>query len=161
MYPFRKSPTNSFPAPGDILHETNFKESNEGNKLDESSSRDGVRSDEGGNSVGEGVEGVSLQVNVSREEDTGTGGNLSKEGKHTNTSVLDFDVSKTIESLLVNITSEESKRIEESKRRLGTEFILEGLDGGGGSLLLSGGEGSSGGEKGGEDCGGFHFWIFM
>ena len=130
-----------------ILHETNFEESNEGNKLDKSSGRDGVRSEKGGNSVRVGAEGISLQVNVSRKEDSGTGGDLSEEGKHTDTSVLDFHVSKTFESFLVNITVEESKRIEESERRLGSEFVFEGLDGGGRrGLLLNRGESSSGGD---------------
>ena len=141
-----------------ILHETNFKESNEGDDLDKSGSRDGVRSDKGGNSVRVGLEGVTGVVDVSRKVDSGTGDDLSKEGKHTNTSVLDLDVSETVESLLVDITVEESQRIEESKRRLGTEFILEGLDGGGSGLLLGRGESSGGGDEGGKD-GGLHFDI--
>ena len=141
-----------------ILHETNFKESNKGNKLDKSSGRDGVRSEKGGNSVRVGAEGISLKVDASRKEDSGTGGDLSKEGKHTNTSVLDFDVSESLESLLVDISVEKSKRIEESKWRLGTKFILEGLDGGGGGLLLDRSEGGGSGDKGGEDSG-FHFEV--
>merc|ERR1711935_243600 len=107
----------------DILHETNFEESNEGNELDKSRGRDGVRSDKGSNTVGEGVEAVSVEVDASRKVDSGTGGDLAKEGKHTDASVLDLDVSKTVESLLVNISVEKSQRIEESKRRLGTKFV--------------------------------------
>jgi hypothetical protein len=146
---------------GDILHETNFEESDGSNKLDKSGSRDGVRSDKGGNSVRERVEGVSGEINVSGKVDSSSGGDLSKEGKHTNTSVLDFDVSETVESLLVDVTGEESERIEESEGWLGTELVLEGLDGGGGSGLLGRGEGRSGGDERGEDAGGFHFRIFI
>ena len=141
---------------GDILHETNFEESDESNKLDKSGSRDGVRSDKGGNSVGERVEGVSGEINVSGKVDSSSGGDLSKEGKHTNTSVLDFNVSETVESLLVDVTVEESERIEESEGWLDTELVLEGLDSGGGGLLLGRGEGSGGGDEGCEDSG-FHF----
>ncbi len=143
---------------GNILHDTNFEGSNKGNHLDKSSGRDGVRSDKGGNSVREGVEGVTGVINGSRKVESSSGDNLSEEGKHTDTSVLDLDVSETVESFLVDITVEESEGIEESKRGLGTELVLEGLDGGGGSLLLNRGESSGGGDEGGED-GRFHFEI--
>jgi len=145
---------------GDILHETNFKESNEGNKLDKSRGRDGVRSDKGANSIGERIERISVEVDVSREVESCTGGDLSKECKHTNASMLDFNVSKTVESLLVNITIEESERIEESEWRLGSKFILEGLDSSGGGRLLGRSKGGGGGDEGGED-GGFHCRIFI
>ena len=145
---------------GNILHETNFEESNKGNHLDKSSGRDGVRSDKGGNTVGEGVEGVSSGVDGSRKVESSSGGDLSEEGKHTDTSVLDLDVSEIVESFLVDITVEESEGIEESKRGLGTELVLEGLDGGGGSSLLDRGESSGGGDEGGED-GRFHFEILF
>jgi hypothetical protein len=111
---------------------------------------DGVRSDQGGNTVGEGVEGVSGVVNVSGKVDSGTGDNLAKEGKLTDTSVLEFDVTKTVETFLVS-TVQKSKRIPASKRRLSTKFFFEGLDGSGRLTNLSGGKGGSGGEKGGED----------
>mmetsp|Transcript_9890 Transcript_9890/g.21286 ORF Transcript_9890/g.21286 Transcript_9890/m.21286 type:complete len:215 (+) Transcript_9890:269-913(+) len=144
---------------GNILHETNFEESNEGDDLDKSGGRDGVRSEKGGNSVREGVEGVSGVVDGSGKVKSSTGGDLSKEGKHTDTSVLDLGVSKLVESVLVNISVQKSKRIEESKWWLGSKLILEGLEGGGGSLLLDRGERSGGGDKGCED-GGFHFDSF-
>mmetsp|Transcript_19652 Transcript_19652/g.45846 ORF Transcript_19652/g.45846 Transcript_19652/m.45846 type:complete len:100 (-) Transcript_19652:99-398(-) len=92
--------------------------------------------------------------------DSATGGDLPEEGKHTDASVLDLDVSEAVESLLVDITVEKSERIEESKWRLGTEFVLEGLDGGGGGLLLSRGESGGGGDNGCEDSG-LHVWILL
>ena len=39
-----------------ILHDSNFQKSNQGDELDEASGGDGVGSDEGGNAVGERVE---------------------------------------------------------------------------------------------------------
>jgi hypothetical protein len=44
-----------------------------------------------------------------------------------------------------------SKRIEESKRSLGTKFVLESLKGSGGLGNLGRSEGSSGGDKGGKN----------
>ena len=55
---------------------------NEGNDLDKSSSGDGVGSDDGGDTVGVRVEGVTRVVNVSGKVDSGAGDDLAKEGKH-------------------------------------------------------------------------------
>ena len=66
---------------GNITHEGTLKDSDEGDDLDKSSSGDGVRSEKGGNTVGERVEGISSIVDGSRKVDSGTGDNLSKEGK--------------------------------------------------------------------------------
>ena len=75
----------------DIAHEAALKEANEGDDLNEASGRDGVRADESGDTVGERVEGVTGVVDVSAEVESGTGGDLSKEGKHSNAAVLDLD----------------------------------------------------------------------
>jgi len=88
-----------------------------------------------GNTIGEGVKGISRVVDVSREVDSVTGDNLSKEGKLTDTSVLDLDVTKTVESFLVRIC-EEAKRIKESKRRLDSKLVLESHVGGNGTSDL-------------------------
>ena len=100
---------------GRVLHDNELKETNEGNNLQKSGRRDGIGTDEGGNTVGEGGEGVTGVVNVARKVDSVTGGDLAKEGKLTDTSVLDFDVTKTVELLLVAIGNH-AKRIEEAKR---------------------------------------------
>jgi hypothetical protein len=76
---------------------------------------------------------VTRVVNVSGKMDSSTGHNLSEEGKLTDTSVLDLDVTKTVECLLVSI-GDKSERIEESKRSLGTELVFEGHVGGNRSL---------------------------
>ena len=136
---------------GDVLHDSKLKETNEGNKLSDSSTLDGV---EGGESVGDIGEGKSRVVDVSWKTDSVLGDKVSDNGKHGDTSVLDLDVTKTVELLLVSI-SNKSEGIEESKRRLGSKLILEGLQGGGGGGLLGRGESRGGGDKGGKD-GGLH-----
>ncbi|KAK1734407.1 putative chlorophyll a/b binding protein, partial [Skeletonema marinoi] len=119
-----------------ITHEGNLQPSNEGDDLALSLEGDGIRSDQGGNSVGEGVEGISGVVDVSGEVDSGTGHNLAKEGKLSDTSVLDLNITETVETFLGNVSGEQAEGIEESKRRLDTELILEGVQGGGGGLVL-------------------------
>ena len=94
--------TNEFVSgSGNRLHEGALEDSNEGDHLDKSSGRDAVRSEKSGNTVREGVERVSGVVDGSRKVDSGTGGDLTQEGQHTNTSVLDFDESKTFETVFV------------------------------------------------------------
>ena len=75
------------------LHEGAFQHANEGNELHESGGGDGVWSDEGGDAVGEGVEGVAGVVDVAGEVEAATGGNLAEEGQLTDAAVLDLDVS--------------------------------------------------------------------
>jgi hypothetical protein len=103
---------------GNITHEGTLKDSDEGDDLNKSSGGDGVRSEEGGNTVGERVEGVSGVVDGSGKVDSGTGHNLSKEGKLSNTSVLDLNVTETVKTLLGAVSGEHAEGIEESKRSL-------------------------------------------
>ncbi|KAL3774546.1 hypothetical protein ACHAWO_003997 [Cyclotella atomus] len=76
--------------------------------------------------LGKESEGVSSVVDGSGKVDSGTGHNLSKEGKLSNTSVLDLNVTETVEALLGAVSRKHTEGIEESKRRLGTELVLEG-----------------------------------
>jgi hypothetical protein len=86
--------TNVFIASAsNILHNGNLQKSNEGNDLALSVERDGVRADQGGNTVGEGIEGMTRVVNVAWEVDTGTWEDVTKECKLGDTSVLDLDIS--------------------------------------------------------------------
>jgi hypothetical protein len=140
---------------GDITHEGNLQQTDEGDDLALSLEGDGIRSDQGGNTVGEGVEGVSSVVDVSGEVDSGTGDDLAKEGKLSDTSVLDLNVTETVETLLCAVSGEHAEGIEESKRRLDTELILEGVQGGGGGLVLGRGESGGRADKGSDD-GGLH-----
>ena len=128
--------TNEFSS-GDVLHDEKLKSSDEGNNLEKSSLGDGINS---GPSVGDGVERSSRVVDVSWKLDSVTGYDLAKESKLTDTSVLDLDVTKTVESLLVGII-EHTKGVEESERGLGSELSLEGVEGGGGLAGLGRGKG--------------------
>ena len=132
---------------GDILHDGELKGSNEGNNLGNSGSRDGV---EGGETIGDIGKGEARKVNGSGETDSILGDEVSNDGKHGDTSVLDLDVTETVELLLVTV-GDHAEGIEESKRILGTELVLERRQAGGGGGLLGGGESSGGGDKGGGD----------
>ena len=103
---------------GNIAHEGDLQQADEGDDLALSLEGDGIRSDQGGNTVGEGVEGVSGVVDVSGEVDSGTGDDLAKEGKLSDTSVLDLNVTETVKTLLGAVSGEHAEGIEESKRSL-------------------------------------------
>jgi len=135
-----------------VLHEGNLQKSNEGNDLALSVERDGVRADQGGNTVGVGVEGMTRVIDVAWEVDTGTCNDVAKEGKLGDASVLDLDIPKTIEPFLANIAVKKAKRIEETQWWLSTKLILEGTDGSGGLDSRSWGEGSGRADKGGDNC---------
>lgn len=64
--------------------------------------------------------------------------------------MLKLDETKTVELFLITIGNK-AKGIEETKRRLGSESVLEGLQGSGGSSLLGRSESGGGGNKGGEN----------
>merc|ERR1719197_1761868 len=95
--------TNELSA-GDVLHDGKLKETNEGNQLSNSGSRDGV---EGGETVGDIGEGKSGVVNVSGKTDSGLGNEVSDNGKHGDTSVLDLDVSEALELFFITIGKSE------------------------------------------------------
>jgi hypothetical protein len=146
--------TGEFSVSGNFTHEGAFQDTNKGNDLDNASGGDGVGAKDGGNTVGEGVKAVSGVVDVSGQVNTGTGGDLAKEGKHTDTAVLDFDVTETVKTFLSGVSREKAKGIEEAKRRLGTKLVLKCVEGGGGSSLLANRSESSGrGNEGGKDSG--------
>ena len=135
---------------GGVLHDEELKEANEGNDLEKTGLGDGIGAEDGGKTVGEGVEGVTGVVDVTGKVDSVTGDDLAKEGKLTDTSVLDLDVTEAVETLLVGILKK-AKRIEEAKRGLDTKLGLEGVESGGGLANLGGGEGGGGtGKKGGD-----------
>ena len=106
---------------GDILHDTKLKEANEEEDLDKTSLGDGVGAEDGGNTVGEGIEGVSGLVDAARKVDAVAGDDLAEEGKLTDTAVLDLNVTEAVETLLVGILKE-AKGVEETKGGLDTEL---------------------------------------
>jgi hypothetical protein len=141
---------------GDVLHDSELKETNQGNNLANSGSRDGV---EGGETIWDIGKGEARVVNVSGETDPSLSDEVSDDGEHGDTSVLDLDVTETVELLLVTV-GDQAEGIEESKRILGTKLIIERREAGGGGCLPGGGESSGGGDKGGED-GGLHHFDFV
>jgi hypothetical protein len=132
---------------GNILHDEKLKDSNECDDLKKSSLGDCSNSSP---AVGDGVEGVSGVVNVSGKVNTSTVDDVSEEGKLTDTSVLDLNITEAVETLLVSIIKK-SKRVEESKRRLDSELSLECVKSSGGLSNLGRCECSSRGKEGGED----------
>lgn len=70
---------------------------------------------------------------------TRLGDQISDNGKHGDTSVLEFDVSESVELFFITIGNK-SKGVEETKRSLGTKFVLEGSQRGGLGRLLGGSE---------------------
>mmetsp|Transcript_2313 Transcript_2313/g.3431 ORF Transcript_2313/g.3431 Transcript_2313/m.3431 type:complete len:205 (+) Transcript_2313:256-870(+) len=132
---------------GYILHDSKLKESYEKDELGNSGIRDGV---DGGPAVRDGVEGISGFVDSSWKMNSGTGDDVSEEGKLGNTSVLDLNITESVETLLVGIIKE-SKRIEKSKWGLNSNLSLESSEGSGGLGYLGRSEGGGGGGKGGGD----------
>jgi len=63
----------------------------------------------------------TIHEDVTSKVDSGTGDNLSKEGKLSDTSVLYLNITKTVETILVGIV-QKSKRIEEAKWGLSTKL---------------------------------------
>jgi hypothetical protein len=87
-----------------LTHEGAFEDTNEGDHLNNSGGGDVVASEDGSNSIGVRVEGVTSVVDGSWKVDSGTGGDLAREGQLTDASMLDLDVTKTFESLFGGIT---------------------------------------------------------
>ena len=134
-----------------ILHDSELQESNEKEDLEDSGRRN-LR--EGSKSTRNGVEAGAVVVNVSRKTNSSCGGDMSKNSQLRDTAVLELNISKAVEAFLVSI-SKHTKRIEETKRRLGTNLALECLKSGLRGGLGGRSEGSGRGDKGSGD-GGLH-----
>ena len=65
---------------GDVLHDEELKDANEGDDLEKAGLGDGAGSVDGRKTVGEGIEGVSGGVDAARKVDASAGGDLAKEG---------------------------------------------------------------------------------
>ena len=121
-------------------------EADEGDDLGSAGGRDGV---EGGKAGLHGGEGQAVS-DVTRKADASGGDEVAEDGKHGNAAVLGLDGAQAVEASLVSVL-EESKRIPETKRGLGSDGVLEvHLEGGGLAAHASGGEGG-GADQGGED----------
>uniref|UniRef100_A0A7S4JCC4 Uncharacterized protein n=1 Tax=Odontella aurita TaxID=265563 RepID=A0A7S4JCC4_9STRA len=140
---------------GGVLHDEELEDANEEDELSKSGLGDGIIAEEGGEAIGVGVEGVALEVDVSREVKSGTGHDLAEEGELRNAAVLDLNVPEALELLLRSIV-EEAKGIVEAEGLLGADLALEGVEGGGGLADLGRGEGGGGAGKEGSN-GELHF----
>jgi hypothetical protein len=138
-----------FSFTGEVKHDRGFEDSNKEEELNKSTSGDLL---EGGETVGDGRKGLSGVVDGSRKTDAGLLDEVSNNGEHTDASVLDLDGTEAVELLLVTI-GDKAKRIEESKRSLGTELVFEGHVGGDRSTggVLGRGKGGGTGDEGGND----------
>ena len=65
---------------GDVLHDEELKDANEGDDLEKAGLGDGAGSVDGRKTVGEGIEGVSGLVDAARKVDAVAGDDLAKEG---------------------------------------------------------------------------------
>ena len=65
---------------GDILHDEELKDANEGDDLEKAGLGDGAGSVDGRKTVGEGIEGIAGVVDVPRKVDAVAGDDLAKEG---------------------------------------------------------------------------------
>jgi hypothetical protein len=128
-----------------LLPASKLKDTAEGKDLEGTSNRDIEGSIPARSKVGELG---SIGGNFTREVDSGFVDQISNNTKLADTSVLDLNATETVELVLVSI-GDKSKRIEEAKRRLGTELVLEGLEGGSLGGRLGRGKGGSRGNKGG------------
>ena len=65
---------------GGVLHDEELEEANEGDDLEKALLGDGVGAEDGGDAIGEGVEGVTGVVDGAIEVDAVTGDDLAEEG---------------------------------------------------------------------------------
>ena len=133
----------------DVLHHSVFEEEDEGKDLVKASIGDGSK---GSKASWDVLEGGSVVADLAWKANTSLSDKVANDGKHGDTSVLDLDVTETVETFLATVF-DKAKRIVQAKWLLGTEGILESTEAGGGSSLLGWGEGSGRGDKGGKDSG--------
>jgi hypothetical protein len=134
---------------GDVLHDGNLQESDEGDDLGKASLGKGVQCLV---SAGDVREGGARVVDGARKTDSGLSDEVSNNGKHADTSVLELDETQAVELGLVTV-GDKAKGIEETKRSSGTEVVCEGHVGGDRSTgrVLGRGKGGGTGEEGSED----------
>ena len=108
-----------------ILHDEEFQPTNEEDNFPEAVRGDGVGAPEGSTTVGDilEVDAVFL-VNGGIPVNSHTGQDLSGETKLADTSVLEFNVTKTFELSLVSV-SDQVKAVEESKLHEYREIVSQ------------------------------------
>ncbi len=106
----------------DLLPHLELPVSDGDEQLEQAEGRNGGKT---GETVGDAIEGGAIQINGAGQVDSSGGGNVSHDGKHGNTSVLDLSETQLVKALLISVLKE-AKRIPEAKRRLSTHLSLEG-----------------------------------
>lgn len=108
---------------------------------------------ETGKSNGNGGEACTVVINITRKTHTGSSHNMSGDGQHGNTTVLDLDVAQTVETVLI-LLIDHVEGVPEAEGCLGAELILEAssLQSGVGGLGSGRSEGCSGGGEGSGNC---------
>mmetsp|Transcript_24947 Transcript_24947/g.71262 ORF Transcript_24947/g.71262 Transcript_24947/m.71262 type:complete len:228 (-) Transcript_24947:26-709(-) len=124
--------SDELPVSGNILHNGELQESNEEEDLEEASSGNFRESSD---TSGDRSEGGTCEVDVPRETEASSRQNVSKDSKHGNTSVLDLDVSQSVEAVFIGIC-QKAQGVEKSEGRLGADFIFKGSEAGRGTRLL-------------------------
>ena len=107
-------------AVGGVLHDEGLEEADEGEELEEAGSGDVLEGLESGGDVGE-VDALA-GGDGSGETDAGGGGKVTGDGEHGDATVLDLDVTETVEVGLITV-GDEAKRIVEAKGGLGSELF--------------------------------------
>ena len=118
---------------------------------------DGVKGSKAGLHVGEGDAGGD----VATQAPASGGDKVTNDGKHGDTAVLDLDVAKAVEAVLVSIL-EQVERIPEAKRGLGTKSLLElHAQARGGGDTASRGEGGNADERSDKSKSAEHFCLVL
>ena len=107
-----------------IVHNAELEDADEGNNLREAILGDRIGAEERGEAARVRREGMAGVVDVPAQKVAGPSCNLSKEGKHGNSAVLDLDISQAVKPFLIGVI-EHAKRVEESERGLGSDFRLD------------------------------------
>ena len=133
---------------GDVLHDSQLKEANEGENLESTSGGDGFAAGPAGRNI---RELGSIKGNVTRETDSGGGGQVADNTQHADAAVLDLDVSEAVELVLISV-GDNSQWVPEPERLLCTKLALERhAEGRSLGRLLGRSESGGGGNEGGYD----------
>ena len=106
---------------GNVTHDEELEPSDEEDDLEEALAGDGIGAVQGGEAVGDVRELAAAEVDGTAKVDTGTGDDVSKEGKHGNAAMLDLNVTEAVELGLVAV-GDKAEGVEEAKRGLGSEL---------------------------------------
>jgi hypothetical protein len=82
--------------------------------------RENIESLEAGGDIGK----FEAESHISGKASTSGGHEVTKHGKHRNTTVLILNKSKAVEALLISV-SKDVKRVPEAERGLGTKLLTE------------------------------------